>query len=80
MAQIDTLVEYILLCHKQPVFFFFFSFSFCGSIFNWKKLDLSCLIQAASCGYFDLPRIRKNEKDGNTKEFPLLYLICLVLN
>ena len=48
VAQIDTLVEYILLCHKQLVFFFFFlSFSFCESIFNWKKLDLSCLILKA---------------------------------
>ena len=24
--------------------------------------------------------IKKNKKDGNTKKFPLLYLICLVLN
>ena len=80
MAQIDTLVEYILLCHKQLVFFFFSFIFFCESIFNWKKLVLSCLIQAASCGYFDLPRIKKNEKDGNTKEFLLLNLICLVLN
>ena len=42
MGSIDTLVEYILFCHKQP---FFLSFILCGITINWKKLDLSCLIQ-----------------------------------
>ena len=36
VAQIDTLVEYILLCHKQLFFFFFLSFIF----FLWKYIQL----------------------------------------
>ena len=78
MAQIDTLVEYILLCHKKPVSFFFFSFSFCGSIFNWKKLNLSCLIQVVSCGYFHLSesrRIKKMEIQRNFHYF-ILFVWC----
>ena len=76
MGLIDTLVEYIVFCHKQLVFFFF-SFILCGITGNWKKLDLSCLIQAVSYEYFDLARIRKHENGRKCKEIFIIlsYLI-----
>ena len=77
MGSIDTLVEYIVFCHKQLGFFFFLSFILCGITGNWKKLDLSCLIQAVSYEYFDLARIRKHENGRKCKEIFIIlsYLI-----
>ena len=76
MGSIDTSVEYIVFCHRQLVFFFL-SFILCGITGNWKKLDLSCLIQAMSYEYFDLPRIRKHENGWKCKEIFIIlsYLI-----